>query len=81
MKISHVGYFTFYNKNELHCKDKVIVFFISQDKFYWLNVSISFDFFVKIKHPLVGDREKPAQFLGWRGGRIRYYYIYPHRGT
>ena len=59
LKKSCLGYFTFYNKNVLHYKIKVIFFFISQININWFNVSINF--FIQIKCPQVAERGKPAQ--------------------
>jgi hypothetical protein len=56
--------FTSYNKSELHYKVKVIFFFISQIKIYWLNVSISFvSLYIKVNRTQVVDRGKPAWFV------------------
>ena len=69
IKQACLGYLTFYNKNGIHYKVKVIFFFILQIKICWLNVSNSF--FIKIKRPQIADRGKPDRFvLWWRGGEI-----------
>jgi hypothetical protein len=59
LKKSCLDYFTFYNKNVLHYKVKVIFFVISQRYINWFNVSITF--FIQIQRPQVTERGKPAQ--------------------
>ena len=64
-KNSLVGYFTFYNKNWVHYKVKVIFFITSLIKIYWLNVSIRLFFSYKNKTSRVAERGKQALFLRW----------------
>jgi len=73
---SLVGYSTFYNKNWLQYKVKVIFFFTSLIKIYWLNVSILFlSFHIKIKRPRVAERGKPALCFRWGGGGVVWCHI------
>jgi hypothetical protein len=70
-KNSRVGYFTFYNKNWLHYKVKVIFFFTSLINMYWLNVSIRLFFSYKNKtSPGSGEGEASSMFRWGRGGVV-----------
>jgi hypothetical protein len=68
---SRVGYITFYNKNWLHYKVKVIFFFTSLINMYWLNVSIRLFFSYKNKtSPGSGEGEASSMFRWGRGGVV-----------
>ena len=60
---SRVGYFTFHTKNCLHYKVKVIIFFTSLVKIYWMNVSIRFFFFSYKNKTSPGSREGEASSI------------------
>jgi len=61
MKISFVGYFTFYNKNGLHYKVKDHSLLDLTNKYLLMvYVYFLFSFNIKVKRPQIRDRGKPV---------------------
>jgi hypothetical protein len=71
MKKSHIGYITFYNKNWLHYKVKVIFFFTSLIKIYWMNENSFFFFSYKNKTSPGSGEVVACSIFRW-GGVVSY---------